>query len=163
MADVLVVYFSRSGRTEQLARQLAEKLGAELDEVKPIVPYSGAGGYLKGIWHSLLHRAPLVQHGRPPSSYGLVIIGSPVWAGHLSATMRSYLTQFHSLFAPCAAYWVSGSGRGYEVLSSEIEQLAGRAPFVTASFSEGEVDRGAADAKLETFAQAIRNHYTTLS
>jgi menaquinone-dependent protoporphyrinogen IX oxidase len=83
MADVLVVYFSRSGVTERLALQLAAKLGAEVESVKPLAPYAGAGGYFKGVWHSLFRRVPPVDCRRDPADYAVVVIGSPVWAGRL--------------------------------------------------------------------------------
>ena len=88
MPDTLLIYFSRSGTTERLASQLAAKLGADLELVKPHVSYKGMGGYLRGIWHSLLRRRPAVERGRDPGNYANVIIGSPIWAGRLSAPMR---------------------------------------------------------------------------
>jgi flavodoxin len=156
MAHVLVVYFSRTGVTERLAAQLAASLGAGLESVKPVEPYAGRGGYLKAIWHSLRRRAPAVDCERDPADYSVVIIGSPVWAGRLSAPMRSYLTRFRGRIGHMAAFWVSGSGQGYSGVRSEIEQLTGQALLATASFSEREAGNDTARAKLEALAQAIR-------
>lgn len=156
MADMLVAYFSRSGVAERLAVQLAAKLGADLESVKPLAAYRGAGGYLKGVWHSLFRRAPSVDCRRDPADYAVVIIGSPIWGGRLSAPMRSYLKRFRGRIGAVAAFWVSGSGHAYKTVSAEIEQLTGRALLATASFSEREVGTGAADTKLETMAQALR-------
>jgi hypothetical protein len=55
-----------------------------------------------------------------------------------------------------AASWVSGSGRPYKEVFAEIEQLTGCTPSPMASFSQREVIAGAADAKLEMMAQALR-------
>ena len=157
VADVLVVYFSRSGITALLARRLAEKLGADLDTVRPVKPYAGWVGFIGGVWQSLSRRAPAVECEYTPSSYALVIIGSPVWAGRLSAPMRSYLTRFGKEVDTCAAFWVSGGGADYIGLSDEIQQLTGRAPIATASFTEFEVVMGATAMKLGTMVRAIRN------
>jgi len=156
MADVLVAYFSRSGVTERLAVQLAAKLGADVEPVKPLAPYAGAGGYLKGVWHSLFRRTPLVDCRRDPADYAVVIIGSPVWAGRLSAPMRSYLARFRGRIGSVAAFWVSGSGLAYKAVSGEIERLTGRAPLATASLAERDAGTGVADAKLEALAQVLR-------
>jgi hypothetical protein len=157
MARVLVVYFSRTGVTERLATRLAASLGAGLEPVRPAVSYAGLRGYLKAIWHSLVRRAPFVVCERNPADYSVVIIGSPVWAGRLSAPMRGYLTRFAGWIGPVvAAFWVSGSGQGYGGVRSEIEQLTGQGLLATASFSEREVRNGMADAKLEELAKAIR-------
>ena len=41
---VLIVYFSRTGRTKILARELANKLGCSIEEIKTPVRYSGFFG-----------------------------------------------------------------------------------------------------------------------
>jgi len=158
MAGVLVVYFSRSGVTEKLATQLAAKLGADLELVKPAVSYAGRTGYMKAGWHSLRRRAPAVDCKRDPTDYSVVIIGSPVWAGRLSAPMRSYLMRFRGRIGHMAAFWVSASGQGYSRVRSEIEQLTGQAALTTASFSEREVLSDTAGVKLELLAQVIGAH-----
>lgn len=156
MAGTMVAYFSRSGVTERLALQLAASLGADLEAVKPRAPYAGAGGFLKGVWHSLFRRAPLVDCERDPADYHVVIIGSPVWTGRLSAPMRSYLMRFRGRIGHVAAFWVSGSGQAYNGVSAEIEQLTGHVPLATASIGEREVHDDTAGAKLEAMARAIR-------
>jgi flavodoxin len=158
MAGALVTYFSRTGMTESLATQLAAKLGAGLEPVKPHISYAGRGGFMKGVWHSLFRVASAVDCERDPADYSVVIIGSPVWAGRLSAPMRSYLTRSRGRFGHVAAFWVSGSGQGYNKVRAEIEELTGRTLLATASFSEREVRGDAVGVKLEVFAQAVRAH-----
>jgi len=156
MAKVLVAYFSRSGTAEQLALQLAARLGADVDVVTPSPGYAGVGGYLRGIWHSLRRRAPAISCGRNPAGYALVVIASPVWAGRLSAPMRTYLMRFAGRIGALAAMWVSGSGLPYKAVGEEIRQIAGRAPLATASFAERDVRAGKADAELDRLAQTLR-------
>jgi flavodoxin len=156
MAGALVAYFSRSGVTESLATQLAAKLGASLEPVKPEASYAGRGGYMKAVLHSLFRRAPAVHCEHVPANHSVVIIGSPIWAGRLSAPMRSYLRRFDGHVGHVAAFWVSGSGQDYSAVRSEIEQLTGQALLATASFSEREVRSETAGPKLEALAQAVR-------
>ena len=42
MSKKLVAYFSASGVTKRVAEQLAELAGADLFEIKPVVPYTAA-------------------------------------------------------------------------------------------------------------------------
>jgi flavodoxin len=42
MSKKLVAYFSASGVTAKLAKNLAEAAGADLYEIKPAVPYTNA-------------------------------------------------------------------------------------------------------------------------
>lgn len=156
MTDTLVVYYSRSGTTERLAAQLASKLGADLEVVRTERSYAGIAGYFKGIWHSLSRRVPELSRGRDVTDYAVVIVGSPIWAGHLSAPMRSYLARYGRQIRPVAAFWVSGGGAGYKNVAAEIEAITGRPLLATAHFSQREVGTLATDAKLDAFVQALR-------
>ena len=89
MSGVLVAYFSRTGSTERLALQLAQMVGADIELVKPLTSYAGTSGYFKGIWHSLLRHRPTVSYERDAATYPVVIIGSPVWVGHICAPIRT--------------------------------------------------------------------------
>ena len=84
----LVVYFSAEhGRTAGVARELAEKLGADLFEIVPEVPYSKADLN----WRNPLARSNREHIGRkdvPVSGsaegfgdYDTVYIGFPIWYG----------------------------------------------------------------------------------
>ncbi len=159
MTKVLVAYFSRSGTTEELAHQLAARLSAEIDVIRlPSPAYAGVVGYWRGIWHALSHHLPDVACQRDPSDYALLVFGSPVWAGRLSAPVRAYLTRFAGHIGPIAAFWVSGSGLAYPALAREIEELTGRVPLATSSFSRREVLEGAMGDKLDVLARDIRAH-----
>jgi menaquinone-dependent protoporphyrinogen IX oxidase len=155
MADVLVVYFSRSGSTERLATALAAQLGADLDRVRPAASYAGLRGYFRGVWHSLNRRTPTVECDRDPAAYRLVVIGSPVWAGLLSTPLRGYLARFGGRIGAAAAFWVSGSGAHYRAVADEIETRTGRKLLASVGFAQREVGRAAGDAKLRTFAGAL--------
>jgi len=159
MAKVLVAYYSRSGTTEELAHQLAARLGAEIDVIRlPSPAYAGLAGYWRGIWHALRHYLPDVASQRDPASYSLLVVGSPVWAGGLAAPVRTYLTRFASHIGPIASFWVSGSGRAYPALAREVEQLTGRTPLATSSFGRREVLEGTVGDKLDVLARDIRAH-----
>ncbi|MGP8231866.1 MAG: flavodoxin family protein [Methylovirgula sp.] len=159
MTKILVAYFSRLGTTEELAHQLAARLGAEIDTIRlPSSPYAGIVGYWRGIWHALRHRLPDIAWQRDPAGYALLVVGSPVWAGSLSAPVRAYLTRFDGHIGPIAAFWVSGSGRAYPALAREIEDITGHVPLATTSFGRREVLDGATSDKLDALARDIRAH-----
>jgi flavodoxin len=78
--DVLVAYYSRTGHTEAMAREIARALGADLVHIE-------AGDYPPGVGGAL--RAASDAIGRKPaqtspaevdlSRYRLVLLGSPIW------------------------------------------------------------------------------------
>jgi hypothetical protein len=86
MAKELVAYFSASGTTAKVARDLAETIGADLFEIAPETPY--AAGDLN--WRNSESRSSLEMDDescRPAiagevadmAAYGTVYVGFPVW------------------------------------------------------------------------------------
>lgn len=155
MAGILVAYFSRSGTVARVAEQLAAKLGAEVDRIETVQSYKGIYGYFTGIVHALFRRKMPVHYQRDPKDFSLVILGSPVWAGHLSVPMRSYLNRERGRFRNVAAFWVSGSGRAYQSIKSEIEELTDCECAATATFSMQEVTDGTTEQKLREMSRSI--------
>lgn len=155
MAGILIVYFSRTGATEMAAGALAQRLGADLDFIRTGVDYAGAGGWLRGVWQSLVRSGPKISHGRDPAPYDLVVLGFPIWAGRLAGPMRSYLRRNAKRLARTAAFCVSGSGMGYGEAFAEIAGLGASAPMATLSLSEGKVRDRHMLREIDAFAQAL--------
>ncbi len=86
MSDVLVAYFSASGKTAVVAEKLAESIDADLFEIVPETPYTK-----KDLnWMSKKSRSSIEMNDpacRPPISskvegmdgYKYVFVGFPVW------------------------------------------------------------------------------------
>ena len=83
---VLVAYFSASGTTKGVARQLAEVAGADLHEIKPEQPYTEADL----DWQDKQSRSSVEmqdKHSRPAitaklqnmKDYDVVYVGFPIW------------------------------------------------------------------------------------
>lgn len=156
MADILVIYFSRTGSTETVARALAAKLGADLDVIHTVEDYAGGRGYLKAVLQSVRRFAPSFGSGKHPGAYRLVVIGSPVWVGGIAGPMRSYLAKHAGAIDRLAAFCVSGSGGKYERFFREVEQITGKAPAPQLALGQQSVLSGAYKAPLDRFAEALQ-------
>ncbi len=101
MSKTLVVYFSASGVTAKVAKNLAEAAGAELFEIRPAVPYTQADLN----WHDNNSRSSVEMRdasARPEiaervedmGKYEVIFIGFPIWwyvAPHIINTfLESY-------------------------------------------------------------------------
>ena len=81
----LVAYFSAEGTTAAVAKELAEKLGADIFEIRPVEPYSAAD--IK--WTNPLARCNREKIGKKDvpvvgtvpewERYDLVYLGFPIW------------------------------------------------------------------------------------
>jgi len=122
LVRVCIVYYSKSGRTEHVAkvlRELLEKEGFSVDlfRIKPVRDY--------GI---LLHVNPRVNYdtlaGRAveikgledfnPDNYDAIVIGSPIWFNNITPPIRSFIELFKGRISkPVICYTTSNIRRGY--------------------------------------------------
>lgn len=155
MRDVLVVYYSRSGTTDVVARALATALGADLDRITPAVSYAGAAGFVRGLWHALRRIGPPIRKRFDPAPFKTVVLCSPVWAGRLPGPVRTYLQEAG---APphLLGVAVSGSGGAQAAFFRDLEEISGCAGMPTLSLTQRQVLTGAYRPSLDAFAQTAR-------
>jgi hypothetical protein len=161
MADVLVAYYTRTGTSETLARDLAGRLGADLDPIRTATSYAGAAGFRRGVWHSILHRTPEVSFGKDPADYAAVVLAGPIWAGRMAAPLLGYVKANRGRIVGAAAVCVSGSGGAYPKAFAGLQTLLGRPLLARAALAERAVKTGEAGSGLEAFAAALRPRLPT--
>ena len=110
----LVVYYSRSGHTRQVAEALARKLNADLQELVDRSARKGLVGWLKSGRDAIKERetelAPMVHR---PEDYDLIVVGTPVWASHPAPAVRTFLGA-HDLSGKRVAFFCTMNARGGE-------------------------------------------------
>ncbi|WP_367657823.1 flavodoxin family protein [Caballeronia sp. NK8] len=93
MSKVLVVCFSRSGTTRAVGAALAGWLRADFEVITEPVDRSGPSGYLRSLVDAVFARSVPIDAARHDvSQYDVVVVGSPVWAGTVSAPVRAWLS-----------------------------------------------------------------------
>ncbi|MBQ9515069.1 MAG: flavodoxin family protein [Ruminococcus sp.] len=90
-----VVYYSMSGNTEQIAKKLAEKLGADVIRIEPVKenPSKGFKKFLWGGKSAVMGDTPALQPYRFDGSYDRIILGTPLWAGTFTPPIRSFIKE----------------------------------------------------------------------
>lgn len=128
MAKTLVLYFSATGTTKNMAEYLAQKLGADIHEVQAAQPYTSTDLN----WHDESTRATVEQHQHNSrvaikddlpdmSNYDNVIIGHPIWWGippRLIASLIDYL----DLNGKTVALFATSGGSNYDRSQSFVER-----------------------------------------
>lgn len=131
MNRILVVFYSRSGHTEQLARQIAEACGGDLEAIRDRRPRAGVLGLCRSVLEAVLARTPDIEPGRnDPSGYDLVVLGGPVWAGRICSPLRAYV-QANAQRLPRVAFFCTQGGSGGEAMFRQIADVSGREPIAT--------------------------------
>lgn len=137
---VLVVYFSRSGNTGTVAKELAAKLDADIEQLtEQGTDWSGVWGYLKAgkaAWKE--ETSSIEKLKKEPKDYDLVVIGTPVWAWNLTPAVRAFLTVYKDDIKKVSFFATEG-GSGHEKAFKNMEIIAGKRPVATAFWMEKEV------------------------
>jgi len=79
------------GRYASIASTLAKMLDADVEEILDKHDRVGPVGYLRSLVEAINQRpADVAPASKDVSSYELVVIGTPVWAGSLVSPVRAY-------------------------------------------------------------------------
>jgi flavodoxin len=151
----LIAYYSRTGVTARVATELAQACGADLEQILDVRPRSGAGGYLRSAWQALRQLpAEIVPPQRRPADYPFIVLGTPVWAGHLSAPMRSYILQQREHFRRIGLFCTMGGSGGHDVLGA-MADMCNKLPVASLCLRQGDVLAGRHDEALADFASEL--------
>lgn len=152
----LVVYSSWSGNTRQAAERIAAALEADLEPIVPLVGLSGARSFLRCFWAALRRRGLAVRPAQhDPAGYDLVVVGAPVWAGHVFPAVRTWLGDQRGALRG-VAFFVTLSGRGHEAALGDMRQASGREPLATLASFDRDRASGEDRAKIEAFVAALQ-------
>lgn len=151
MSKKLVAYFSASGTTKKAAERLAKAAGADLFEIKPVVPYSSADLN----WMDKKSRSSVEMNdpsSRPEiagklsnmEDYDTVFIGFPIWwyvAPHIINTFVESYDFSGKTLVPFATSGGSGMGR----TAGELKKLCPNADWKAGKMVNGVSDKALAD------------------
>ena len=127
----LVVYFSRAGNTNRLAKEIAKRCHGDLDVIVEQNDPASLTGKLRGAWDTLTKaEAPIQGALRNPARYDLVIIGSPVWNLGVPPPLRTYLRQYAGRFKQVAFFCAEGGSSDARTFA-ELSKLCGKQPIAT--------------------------------
>ena len=156
MPYTLCLYYSRTGTTEKLIREIAQELGCEMVRLEDGVDRAGLKGWLRSGMQAMSRRLPPVRKPKtalPLSVYDLVIIGTPVWAGRCSAPVRSFLQEYGQQLRRAAYVITRASGVRYEEVFQQMDIYVPSSHISAVSIRPGDV--GSA-FWLEEFLTSIR-------
>lgn len=152
----LVAYYSRTGNTRTLARQIAAALGADVEEIADRANRRGILGYLRSgrdAWFG--RRAELVPSHVDPGAFDLAIIGTPVWNASLSSPVRTFLED-HAKALRSVAFFCTMGGRGAARVFRQMEAVCGRPPIATLARSERQLASPDLPGEIAAFVSQLR-------
>ncbi len=99
--NALVAYFSASGNTAKAAKALAKAAGADLYEIKPAVPYTGADlNWMDKRSRSSVEmndknsRPALADTDAPVAEHDVIFLGFPIWWYTAPTIINTFLERY---------------------------------------------------------------------
>lgn len=158
MTSVLIVYFSMTGRTRPIVKELCRATGADIEEIREPRLRDG----LPGVWRALLdavlrRRTPVLAPIHDPAGYDLVILGGPIWAGRMASPVRAFASQYVKQ-ARRVAFFCTAGGQKADEAFADLQRLCGHAPCATLLLDAKHLEPESHRAELAHFvAQATRS------
>ena len=136
MGKTLVAYFSASGTTAKVAKKMAETIGADLFEIKPEIPYSGADLN----WQNKNSRSSVEMNDRSSRpaiavkaadmpQYDVVFVGFPVWWYREPSIIDTFMESYDFAGKTVIPFATSG-GSGLGDSAVNMQKLAKGAKVV---------------------------------
>ena len=149
MSKALVAYFSASGVTKGVAERLAKGIGADLFEIEPAVPYTGADLN----WTDKRSRSTIEMNDRScrpaiaskvadMAQYDAVFVGFPVWWYREPSIIDTFMEQYDFSgktvipFATSGGSQLGDSTRNMQALASGSKVVEGKRFAARASEKE---------------------------
>ena len=152
----LVVFYSRTGATKEVAEALVESLNCDSEELLDTKKRSGPLGFLSAGKDAKAKKlTKLTDIKRDPALYDPVILGTPIWAGTLSSAMRTYIANNKSKFKRVAFFCTHGGSESQQ-LFAEMEALCERRPVSILALQEKEVKTGNYQGKIRQFVDGLQ-------
>lgn len=143
MANILCIYYSRSGRTKRIMGDVAAALEAELVEITDGIKRTGVIGFWRSGMDAVRRSTRFLEKfetKRDIRDYDLVIVGTPVWAGRCSSITREFLKKYGKDLSK-VAYLITRSNEKdrYEQVYDQMDLYTAAPRICAASIKAGDV------------------------
>ena len=120
----MIFYYSKSGKTENLAKKIQETLGSDILKVEPEKPYGSwissvlrvTGEKFKTVYPAYRTEIPNLDQ------YDVVLIGYPIWAGDIPAFF-AYFVKKCNLQGKTVIPFATSGGSGIEPSVKTIKRI----------------------------------------
>ena len=146
--NALVAYFSASGTTAKAAKALADAAGADLYEIKPAVPYTGADlNWMDKRSRSSVEmndkhsRPALADTAAPVAEHDVIFLGFPIWWYTAPTIINTFLESYDFAGKTIVLFATSG-GSGLGKSAAGLRSSAPGARIMDGQLLNGRLNEG---------------------
>ena len=154
MSKKLVAYFSASGTTARVAKNLASAAGADIYEIKPAVPYSRADlNWMDKQSRSSVEmrdknsRPALADTNANIAAYDTIFIGFPIW-WYIAPTIINTFLEAYDFSGKKIVLFATSGGSGFGKAVQSLQPSAPNAQIIAGEIFNGNPN----EKKLKAFA-----------
>ena len=155
MSKSLVAYFSASGVTARVAKNLAVAAGADLYEIKPALPYSRADlNWMDKQSRSSVEmrdkssRPALADTDADIAAYDTIFIGFPIW-WYIAPTIINTFLESYDFSGKKIVLFATSGGSGFGKAVQSLQPSAPGAKIIAGEIHNGNPN----EKKLKAFAE----------
>lgn len=130
-SGILIVYFSHSGNTRAMAKQIQKAVGGDIFEIIPVNPYpteyQAVADQAKKEINSGFKPA-LKSKVENISKYDIIFVGSPNWWSTIAPPVTTFLTSY-DLAEKTVIPFVTHGGGGMAHCETDIQKLCSKSTF----------------------------------
>ena len=161
MGKTLVTYFTASAGkvTGRVAKTLADAIGADLFEIKPVEPYTQADinwmNPLSRCNREMMEKKDVPVEGKVENmaDYDLLLIGFPTWYGEAPNVVKTFVKGY-DLSGKKIAFFATSGGGGIERSAEKLKhQVSETAQIVGARLFNGSADAEELKAWVENLSK----------
>lgn len=153
---ILVVFYSRSGKTKKAAEAISDILKCDKEEIFDTKSRKGIPGFLSAGTDANLRRLTAIKEIKNnPSLYDLVIVGTPIWSSNISTPIRTYLSLFKEEFKK-VAFFCTQLGSDAEKVFADMKNLSQKTPVALLALNSREVARDQYMQKVKKFIKNLK-------
>ncbi len=131
----IVLYYSKTRKTAVAAKELAEEISADIVEIEDMRDRSGVLSNISSSIEALREiKTPIKPNNLDLSKYGLIYIGTPVWAGKPSPAMVTAIDKYNFQGKDVILFATVGGSGGNSTIKRMEEKIEARGGRVITSF-----------------------------
>ena len=122
---ILIAYYSWSGNTRVVATQIQALTGADIFEIKPVIPYSEDYDECVQVAKTEIlenYKPELIGNVENLSQYDIIFVGSPNWWSTIAPPVATFLASYNFEGKTVIPFCTHGSG-GVANLFTDMKNL----------------------------------------
>ncbi|MFX1304015.1 MAG: flavodoxin family protein [Promethearchaeota archaeon] len=153
----LLVFYSRKGRTKEIAELISSSLNCEYEEIIDTKKRTGfIIGFLKCGYAATREKLTTIKECKKNSElFDLILLGTPIWNSRMTPAIRTYITNNLSKFKNVAFFCTEGGSGGPKAFKS-MSKLCEKEPLSTLEITKKDIKNDIHIDKINSFIQDIK-------